>query len=76
MALSTDEIELLKEVEEQGVDDFYGPVLAIAFYRFQKETKLSRQIPTETIGKLIVGVWNDIGMYHEAEDEPAQGGGA
>ena len=69
MALSNDEIELLKEIEESDVDDFYAGTLAIAFYRFQKATKLSRQIPTEFIGHIIMTTFSDIVAYHEQKSE-------
>lgn len=68
MALSSDEQELLHEIEEGGIEDFYAGVFAITLYRFQKETKLSRQVPTETIGKMVIGVFNDITEFHEAEE--------
>lgn len=68
MALSTDEIELVKEIDEKGIEDFYAAVLAIMFYRFQKDTKLSRQLPTEGIGNLVAGAYNDLAAYHEAQE--------
>lgn len=59
MALNEDEKELVRKIEEEQAD-FYAPVLALCLYRFQAETKLSRQVPTEGIQKIVLGAYRDL----------------
>jgi hypothetical protein len=68
MALSNDEKELANSVMEE-VEDFYAPYVALCLYRFQAETKLSRQVPTEMIQKIAVQAWNDLNEHSNAEQE-------
>jgi hypothetical protein len=68
MALSNDEKELVDSVME-AVEDFYPPLIALCLYRFQAETKLSRQVPTEMIQKIAVGAYNDLNEHSNTEQE-------
>ena len=68
MALSSDEKELVDSVMD-AVEDFYPPYLALCLYRFQAETKLSRQLPTEMIQKIAVQSYNDVNEHIESKQE-------
>lgn len=60
--MDNDEKELVRKVEEEQ-DDFYAPLMALCLYRFQKETKLSRQLPTEGIQKLVLTAYKDLSEF-------------
>lgn len=69
MALNADERELVDSVME-AVEDYYPPLLALMFYRYDKEsTGRAHIMPTEDIQRLAVHAFNDLNEHSNEQQE-------
>lgn len=75
MALSSDEKELVDSVDEAVESDYYPPLMALMFYRYNKESQ-GRAMATEDIKFLATQSWFDLNEYSaekQAEEDSISG---